>query len=89
MVLTPICAHSLSFRPIVMDAQSVIEIVGVHVNEGTTLSIDGQISLALTERDCIRIQRARSDFRVVNNPVRNNWDTLAAKLRWAERPRNV
>ncbi|MHC4227117.1 MAG: NAD(+)/NADH kinase [Planctomycetota bacterium] len=87
MVITPICPHSLSFRPIVINADSRIEVVGVRVNEGTTVSIDGQVSLSLSIDDVVRIEREDSDFLIVNNPLRSQWDTLATKLRWAEKPK--
>jgi NAD+ kinase len=87
MVITPICPHSLSFRPIVVKADSVIEIRGVRLNEGTTVSIDGQVSMKLNIEDIVRVEREKTDFLVVNNPLRNEWDTLAAKLGWAEKPK--
>jgi NAD+ kinase len=87
MVITPICPHSLSFRPIVINAESTIEVVGIRVNEGTTVSIDGQVSLSLSSNDVVRIERDDSDFLIVNNPLRSQWDTLATKLRWAEKPK--
>ncbi len=87
MVITPICPHSLSFRPIVINAESVVEVFGIRVNEGTTVSIDGQVSSGLSIGDVVRVEKARSDFLVVNNPVRTQWDTLATKLRWAEKPK--
>ena len=87
MVITPICPHSLSFRPIVINAESTIEVVGMRVNEGTTVSIDGQVSLSLSSDDVVRIERDDSDFLIVNNPLRSQWDTLATKLRWAEKPK--
>jgi len=87
MVITPICPHSLSFRPIVINADSTIEVHGLRVNEGTTISIDGQISLNLSIDDIVKIQRQNSDFLLVNNPLRSQWDTLATKLSWAEQPK--
>ncbi|MHC4627882.1 MAG: NAD(+)/NADH kinase [Planctomycetota bacterium] len=87
MVVTPICPHSLSFRPIVINAESTIEVVGTRVNEGTTVSIDGQVSLSLSSDDVVRVEREDSDFLLVNNPLRSQWDTLATKLRWAEKPK--
>jgi len=87
MVITPICPHSLSFRPIVIDAASVVEIRCTGINEGTTVSIDGQISSSLTVDDVVRIAREPGGFKVVNNPARTRWDTLATKLGWAKRPR--
>jgi len=37
--------------------------------------------------DVVRVERAESDFMIVNNPLRTRWDTLAAKLGWAEKPK--
>ena len=87
IVINPLCPHSLSFRPIVIGADSKIGVVGVQVNEGTTISIDGQVSLQLTTDDTLTVTREASSFMVVNNPVRSQWDTLATKLRWAEKPK--
>jgi NAD+ kinase len=87
IVITPICPHSLSFRPIVIKADSVLEIRGVRLNKGTTVSIDGQVSQDFYIDDVLQIQRERKDFLVVNNPLRSEWDTLATKLGWAEKPK--
>ncbi len=87
MVITPICPHSLSFRPIVINADSRVEVVGVRVNKGTTVSIDGQVSCSLSIDDVVRVERENSDFLIVNNPLRTRWDTLATKLNWAEKPK--
>ena len=87
MVITPICPHSLSFRPIVINADSKVEVVGVRVNKGTTVSIDGQVSCSLSIDDVVRVERENSDFLIVNNPLRTRWDTLATKLNWAEKPK--
>jgi len=87
MVITPICPHSLSFRPIVISADSTVEVFCVRVSSGTTISIDGQDSLRLSVGDIVRVEREKSDFLVVNNPSRTRWDTLAAKLGWAETPK--
>jgi NAD+ kinase len=87
IVITPICPHSLSFRPIVIRADSIVAVRGVRFNEGTTVSIDGQVSLELDIDDVVEIRREKRDFMIVNNPLRSEWDTLSAKLGWAERPK--
>ncbi|OHB62708.1 MAG: hypothetical protein A2Y77_16065, partial [Planctomycetes bacterium RBG_13_62_9] len=87
MVITPICPHSLSFRPIVIDAASVVQISCTRVNEGTTVSIDGQVFTGLSPDDVLTVTRERNGFLVVNNPTRTRWDTLATKLGWAKGPR--
>lgn len=87
MVVTPLCPHSLSFRPIVIRGESKVEVFGIRVNEGTTVSIDGQVSCKLSSNDVVRIERSKDDFLIVNNPLRTQWDTLANKLSWAEKPK--
>jgi NAD+ kinase len=87
MVVTPLCPHSLSFRPIVISGESKVEVFGIRVNEGTTVSIDGQVSCKLSSNDVVRIERSKDDFLIVNNPLRTQWDTLANKLSWAEKPK--
>jgi NAD+ kinase len=87
IAITPICPHSLSFRPILIDANSTIEVFGIRVNEGTTISIDGQVSLRLSDDDVIKVCKQNSHFLIVNNPLRSQWDTLATKLSWAEKPK--
>lgn len=87
MVITPICPHSLSFRPVVINTESRVNVLAVRANEGTTLSVDGQISCRLTTSDTVTVERAKTSFSIVNNPARSHWDTLATKLSWAEKPR--
>ncbi|MBW8000661.1 MAG: NAD(+)/NADH kinase [Planctomycetes bacterium] len=87
MVITPICPHSLSFRPIVIKAESLVEVVGLRVNKGTTVSVDGQVSTGLSLGDIVRVKRDKGEFLIVNNPLRTQWDTLATKLSWAEKPK--
>ncbi len=87
IVITPICPHSLSFRPIVINAASSVEVCGIRVNEGTTVSIDGQISSTLAVGNVVRVEKHKHHFLLVNNPMRTQWDTLASKLSWAEKPK--
>ena len=87
IVITPLCPHSLSFRPIVINADSIVEIQPIRVNKGTTINLDGQVSHKLQIGDVVKIQRHPGSFLVVNNPMRTQWDTLAGKLNWAEKPK--
>lgn len=87
MVITPICPHSLCFRPIVINADSHVSIKLVRMNEQTTLLLDGQVQQQLELDDTIEIQQHGGQFQVVNNPLRTQWETLASKLNWAEKPR--
>jgi NAD+ kinase len=85
--VTPICPHSLAFRPIVISSESKIRILILRANEGTTLVIDGQESIKLRPGQTIAIRRYEKSVRLIQNPQLNPWKVLAKKMRWAARPR--
>jgi NAD+ kinase len=85
--ITPICPHSLSFRPVVLSSHSNIRIGAVKVNEGTTLFCDGQASTKLQAGDRVVIRRSSSDVLLVENPESRQWRSLAEKLNWAVSPK--
>lgn len=87
IVVTPVCPHSLSFRPIVLNAEHQLKIETLRVNEQTTLLLDGQMQQRLMKNDIVAIRKHSGQFLVVNNPLRTQWDTLATKLHWAQKPR--
>jgi NAD+ kinase len=87
IVITPICPHTFSFRPIVINADGLIEIRPQRINEGTAVTTDGQILSLLKNNDIVTVEKHSGAFLVVNNPLRTQWDTLAGKLSWAERPK--
>jgi len=85
--ITPICPHSLSFRPVVVSSDSTILIVATKVNEGTTLFCDGQASTRLLAGDRVVLRRSAYDVPLVENPEAREWRSLAEKLNWAIGPR--
>ncbi|MDD5011365.1 MAG: NAD(+)/NADH kinase [Phycisphaerae bacterium] len=87
IVITPMCPHTLSFRPIVINADSKIEIRPQRINEGTTVILDGQIFSELKREDIITVEKHKGSFLAVNNPLYTQWDTLAGKMNWAQKPK--
>jgi len=87
LCITPICPHSLSFRPVVVSSRTTLLIVAVMVNEGTTLFCDGQASTRLLAGDRVIIRRSEHDVLLVENPDTREWRSLADKLNWAAGPR--
>jgi NAD+ kinase len=85
--ITPICPHSLSFRPVVVSSRSTVFVQAVRVNEGTTLFCDGQASTKLIAGDRVVIRRSDSDVLLVENPDTQQWKGLAQKLNWASSPK--
>ena len=85
--ITPICPHSLSFRPVVVSSRSTVLIAARKVNAGTTLSCDGQASTQLCEGDRVVIRKSDHEVLLVENPNAREWQTLAEKLNWAAGPK--
>lgn len=85
--ITPICPHSLSFRPVVVSSRTRVSITAVKVNSGTTLFCDGQASTALCAGERVIIRRNKADVLLVENPKEREWRTLAEKLNWGSGPR--
>ncbi len=90
MVVTPIAAHSLSFRPVVVSLGSTLEIGIDRANRadgsGTTLVLDGQAAAQLLDGDTVRIRRNGTSAHFVRNPAGSYWATLINKMRWAAPP---
>ncbi len=86
IILTPLCPHSLSHKPLVIERESVIEIVADEVNEGTTAIIDGQVSFPLDAGNRLTVRRFDSDFLLVHNPLYARWHNLVTKLHWGQAP---
>jgi NAD+ kinase len=83
-VLTPICPHTLTQRPLVLAKDAVVDI-RVWPREGTAqLTIDGQVNLALEHGDVVRIEASAHPVSFVASPLRSRFDVLRAKLRWGE-----
>lgn len=87
--ITPICPHSLAFRPIVMNADGGIRVRVLRANEGTTLVIDGRLPVKLQRNEQVFIRRHVKSLMLVNNPQLSYWQMLAKKMHWAVRPRGA
>jgi len=86
IAITPICAQSLAFRPVVVGAHETIAVAMRRVNEGTCVVLDGQVQLRLEAGDRVRARRHERTAHFVANPSNRYWDALRAKMRWAAPP---
>jgi NAD+ kinase len=85
-VLTPLAAHSLAVRPIVLDAHNVVTVEMLQANEGTSLVIDGDVHCSLQEGMKMQVKRSTQSLSIVLNPSTTYWNTLVDKLHWAAPP---
>jgi len=86
MVITPLAAHSLAFRPIVLGGDAVLTIRVLRANAGTALVPDGQATVGLRVGDLVQIRRHAKKARFVANMETSYWGILLDKLRWAAPP---
>jgi NAD+ kinase len=85
VVLTPICPHMLSNRPLVVSDAAVIEVRLAGARDGDVhLTFDGQRGLPLSPLDCVTITRSERCLRLVKPADRDYYQVLRTKLKWGE-----
>lgn len=83
--IVSICPHTLSYRPIVVSAQHVIEIAPKPQSRGGgVMSFDGQINHPLDVGDTLVIRRHNHDIRLIHPSNHDYYGLLRTKLCWAE-----
>ena len=82
IILTPICPHTLSNRPVVVPGEAIVELTFKKADDGAMLTIDGQHGVALTPADRIKLQRSETTFEIVRPRQRNYFEVLRTKLKW-------
>jgi NAD+ kinase len=86
MVLTPICPHMLTHRPLVISDEAVVELRLRHADDGAAhITFDGQRGFPLTVQDSVRVTRSPRTVRLVKAPGRDDYEVLRTKLKWGER----
>ncbi|MHC4562179.1 MAG: NAD(+)/NADH kinase [Planctomycetota bacterium] len=86
VTITPIAAHTLALRPIVVRSDETISVTASQVNPGSTVVIDGQATTGLCEGDVVEIRRSATPARIIPCPSRSFFQTLTNKLQWGQSP---
>lgn len=81
-LITPICPHSLTNRPLILGLESTIRITIPPYDGEVFLIIDGQVSTPLKEGDALHISKAATTVRFARSPRRNYFEILRTKLNW-------
>lgn len=84
-VVTPICAHTLTNRPLVLPDSVQIEVVVKSQREVAYLTVDGQVGIATHSEDTVRLRKASSSVELVQPPAKDYFEVLRQKLKWGER----
>ena len=85
LVITPICPHTLTNRPVVVPSDRVIHLT-VDTQDGASfLTIDGQVGEPLRRGDTLTCRSSETTIRLVRPPRQKFFDVLRQKLKWGER----
>ena len=85
LVVTPICPHLLTIRPIVMPGESNVSIKVVGVPNEIYLTVDGQQAIELHLGDTVHCQRSQYSVRLLRHHANGLFNVLRSKLKWGER----
>jgi NAD+ kinase len=83
-IITPICPHTLSDRPVVVGDSSIIEVKLSAGTESVFLTLDGQKGIPLQATDRVRISRAQQLLKLIQTPNKSYFEILRNKLKWGE-----
>lgn len=81
--ITPVCTHSLSSRPLVVSSDAVIELSAPPQRDRVYVTIDGQLTIPLSNKGLVDIRRADFDLPLVSRPGASFFRLLRQKLDWS------
>ncbi len=84
IVLTPMCPHSMTHRPVVLGPDAEVGIAVHPAGEGASIVLDGQTVRPLPGGERIVVRKSQWTFQLVRNPRRKSWETLIQKLKWGQ-----
>jgi NAD+ kinase len=85
VVITPICPHTLSQRPLVLPQSAALELRVLDTRGGeVALTVDGQAGAELQDGDRVQIRRSEHPTSIVSSPLLNPFELLRTKLRWGQ-----
>ena len=84
MLLTPICPHMLTNRPIVLPDSVEVEIGIATQKQEIFLTLDGQEGLPLGENDRVCVKKSAATVLLIQSPDKDYFEVLRKKLKWGE-----
>ncbi|MGR3178188.1 MAG: NAD(+)/NADH kinase [Candidatus Anammoxibacter sp.] len=86
-ILTPICPHTLTNRPLVIPSTAKIELRELSAYPGIGLTIDGQVYVELAKGDVVSIEKSNIQLQLIDTRTRTFYSVLHDKLNWADHPK--
>jgi len=86
LIISPICAHTLTNRPLVISSTERVEITVSSETDDAALTLDGQTSCILARGDVVTVGRSEKAFVLAELTARGKYGTLREKLHWGRNP---
>lgn len=84
LILTPICPHTLTHRPLLVPSEVTIEVTLTGKDEGAMVTFDGQVGVAMTQGDTVAIKASEHRTQLIRFPDRTYYEVLRRKLKWGD-----
>ncbi len=84
ILITPICPHTLTNRPLLVPDRSTVELVLESEESDVRLTFDGQVGFALQPRDQVIVTKAREQVFFIKPPDKDYFQILRTKFKWGE-----
>jgi NAD+ kinase len=85
IIITPICSHTLTNRPIVIPDDVEIRAILKTKQQEVILTLDGQQGFSLEFEDVVEVRKAEGRILLIKSPYRHYFEVLREKLKWGER----
>ena len=85
IIVTPICPHTLTNRPIVIPDDVEVRALLKSKQQEVILTLDGQQGFPLEFEDVVEVKKAEGRILLIKSPHRNYFELLREKLKWGER----
>jgi len=84
LILTPVCPHTLTHRPLIVPDNVEIDVTLTSKDEGAMATLDGQVGIALTQGDTVALSVAELRTRLIRFPESTYYNVLREKLKWGD-----
>ncbi len=82
IILSPICPHTLTNRPLVVSGDDIIFVQLNSLDNDVMITLDGQVGFSLRDEDIIRIEKDEKKTLILTTPKKNYFEVLRNKLKW-------
>jgi NAD+ kinase len=84
LMLTPICPHTLTHRPLIVPGDAEIAVTLTSKDDGAMATLDGQVGVAISQGDTIETKVSEYRTRLIRFPESQYYEVLREKLKWGD-----